>query len=59
MTPAINLPKKKKVLYTFHQYQNDSSEQYYGLEAAKKLITAMTDIKVILAYKETYLVNIC
>ncbi len=37
MTPAINLLKKKKVLYTVHQYKHDSSVESYGLEAAKKL----------------------
>jgi len=38
MTPAINFVKKSKIDYKIHEYHHDSSEESYGLEAAKKLL---------------------
>jgi Cys-tRNA(Pro)/Cys-tRNA(Cys) deacylase len=37
MTPAINITKQNKVDYKIHEYQHDSSNESYGLEAADKL----------------------
>ncbi|MFQ3192778.1 MAG: Cys-tRNA(Pro)/Cys-tRNA(Cys) deacylase [Paraglaciecola sp.] len=37
MTPAINSAKKAKIDYTVHQYDHDSGNSSYGLEAAEKL----------------------
>jgi Cys-tRNA(Pro)/Cys-tRNA(Cys) deacylase len=37
MTPAINSAKNAKIDYTVHQYEHDSGNSSYGLEAAEKL----------------------
>ena len=37
MTPAINCAKKAKIEYSVHQYDHDSGNVSYGLEAAEKL----------------------
>lgn len=37
MTPAIDLAKKKKVVFKIHQYEHDPSNTSYGLEAAQVL----------------------
>jgi Cys-tRNA(Pro)/Cys-tRNA(Cys) deacylase len=37
MTPAINCAKKAKIEYSVHQYDHDSGNASYGLEAAEKL----------------------
>lgn len=37
MTPAIDTTKRAKIKYTLHEYQHDSSNASYGLEAANKL----------------------
>lgn len=37
MTPAIRLVKKKKINHKVHQYEHDSANTAYGLEAAEKL----------------------
>ena len=37
MTPAINCVKKAKIAFTVHQYEHDSAQPSYGLEAAEKL----------------------
>lgn len=37
MTPAINSAKKAKVDFTVHEYQHDSTQSSYGIEAAEKL----------------------
>ncbi|SCA57005.1 conserved hypothetical protein [Candidatus Terasakiella magnetica] len=37
MTPAINLAKKKKIVFELHQYDHDSKADSYGEEAAEKL----------------------
>ena len=37
MTPAINITKQSKVDFKIHEYQHDSSNESYGLEAADKL----------------------
>jgi Cys-tRNA(Pro)/Cys-tRNA(Cys) deacylase len=40
MTPAINSAKKAKIEYFLHQYEHDSGNSSYGLEAAEKLAVA-------------------
>ena len=37
MTPGINLAKKAKIYHKVHEYNHDSSNKSYGLEAAEKL----------------------
>ena len=37
MTPAIMTAKKRKIIYTLHEYQHDAACESYGLEAAQKL----------------------
>jgi Cys-tRNA(Pro)/Cys-tRNA(Cys) deacylase len=37
MTPAVNSAKNAKIDYTVHQYEHDSGNSSYGLEAAEKL----------------------
>ncbi|WP_027721876.1 Cys-tRNA(Pro) deacylase [Maridesulfovibrio zosterae] len=37
MTPAINIAKKKKILFTVHEYEHDPAAESYGVEAAEKL----------------------
>lgn len=37
MTPAVNSAKKAKIEFTVHQYEHDSAQSSYGLEAAEKL----------------------
>ncbi|WP_135081881.1 Cys-tRNA(Pro) deacylase [Terasakiella sp. SH-1] len=37
MTPAINLAKKKKIVFELHQYEHDPTANSYGEEAAEKL----------------------
>ena len=37
MTPAINAAKKKKIIYTIHQYDHDPRAESFGLEAAQAL----------------------
>ncbi|MEW6982692.1 Cys-tRNA(Pro) deacylase [Colwelliaceae bacterium 6471] len=37
MTPAINTLKKAKINYEIHEYNHESSNESYGMEAAKKL----------------------
>lgn len=37
MTPACKLLKSKKIPYTLHEYQHDSQQQNFGLEAVEKL----------------------
>ncbi len=37
MTAGINILNKNKITHTIHEYKHDSSNESYGLEAAKKL----------------------
>ena len=37
MTPGINVAKKNKITHKVHEYDYDSSNESYGLEAAKKM----------------------
>ena len=37
MTPAVATLKQHNVQYIIHQYEHDSANQHYGLEAAEKL----------------------
>jgi Cys-tRNA(Pro)/Cys-tRNA(Cys) deacylase len=37
LTPAVNSAKKAKIEFTVHQYEHDSDQSSYGLEAAEKL----------------------
>ena len=37
MTPAVNSAKNAKIDYTVHQYEHDSGNSSYGLEATEKL----------------------
>ena len=40
MTPAVNSAKKAKIEFSVHQYEHDSGQASYGLEAAEKLAVA-------------------
>lgn len=44
MTPAIRFVKKKKITHKIHQYQHDSTNTAYGLEAAEKLQVEQTRV---------------
>ena len=37
MTPAVAILKQHNAQYIIHQYEHDSANQHYGLEAAEKL----------------------
>lgn len=37
MTPAVNCAKRAKIPFSLHEYQHETSEEGYGLEAARKL----------------------
>jgi len=40
LTPAVNSAKKAKIEFSVHQYEHDSGQASYGLEAAEKLAVA-------------------
>lgn len=44
MTPAIQIAKRAKIVYTLHKYQHDSDSQSYGEEAASLLDLAPAQV---------------
>ncbi|MFZ3052207.1 MAG: Cys-tRNA(Pro) deacylase [Sulfuricurvum sp.] len=50
MTPAVNIAKKAKIVYTLHSYIHDPASVSYGEEASEKLgITADRVFKTLIA----------